>query len=389
MTPNYRIQLLESWTEVPSEAWDELVLRTPDHNPLQRHAALLALESTGSACSQTGWQNLIFLVWRGQDLLAGAHTYLKNHSWGEYVFDWAWADAYRRHGLNYYPKLLGALPFSPLPGPRLLGTDPEARWALSRALVQTCQDFDLSSAHLLFCSEEEGRFLKGQGWLLRQNVQFHWQKDRVRPETSLDDMVSRMQRHKRKNIAQERSKVRAAGVSFRILEGTDIGATDWDHVYRCYERTYELHGGQPYLTRSFFHLMESELPNHWVMFVAEHEGEPVASSLVLIDRPTRRAWGRYWGTLKQLPCLHFEACYYQPLDWCIRQGFDRFEGGAQGEHKMARGLMPVTTWSAHYLRDERFASAVADFLDRERDGIESYQAALEAHSPFRPPREIA
>jgi uncharacterized protein len=299
------------------------------------------------------------------------------------VFDWAWADAYRRHGLRYYPKGLCAVPFTPVPGSRLLAHDAAARQALARVLRELAHEGQLSSSHVLFIDDADRAALQAEGWMLREGVQFHWQQDPQHPIDGFEQLLQRLQRDKRKKIQQERRRVQEQGISFTVHEGSGIGPAQWDFFHHCYTLTYHAHGNAPYLTRDFFARMALTMPEHWLMFVAHRAGEPVATSLIAIDRPRRAAWGRYWGCTEQLPCLHFEACYYQPLAWCLEHGIQRFEGGAQGEHKMARGLLPVKTTSAHWLRDERFARAVADFLAAEGLGVGSYVNELNERNPFK------
>jgi predicted N-acyltransferase len=380
---DYHLRVDDDPDAIDGSAWDALLAAQPQPTPFLRHAYLAALHRSGSAVAQTGWAPRLLTLWRGGSLRAGAALYLKSHSWGEYVFDWAWADAYRRHGLSYYPKLLGAVPFTPVPGTRLLACDEADRQALARAVRAFAQDASLSSAQLLFVDDSDLTVLRDQGWLLREGVQFHWQRDPVQPSDSFEEFLGRLQRHKRKNILQERRRVAEAGITFTVHEGGAIDTPLWDFFHRCYERTYAEHHSTPYLTRSFFTEVARALPGHWLMFVAWREGVPLASSLIAIDPQQRVAYGRYWGCVEHVPCLHFEACYYQPLAWCIERGWERFEGGAQGEHKMARGLLPVRTWSAHWLADERFAGAVADFLAREGGAVDAYLDELGERNPFR------
>ena len=382
---NYRIQVYESPGEISPTAWDELLAQQAHPTPFMRHAYLRALHASGSACSATGWEPKFITLWTDDILQAAVAVYLKTHSYGEYVFDWAWADAHQRYGLPYYPKALAAVPFTPVPGTRLLARDTKGRKALVKGLRQWALEAGLSSAHLLFMDEDDLQALSAEGWLVREGVQFHWVQDTAQPVDSLDGLLQRMQRHKRKNIVQERRKVSEAGVSFTVHEGTAIDEGLWDFFYACYCQTYAAHHSSPYLTRDFFHRMARHMPEHWVMFVARRQGVAIAASLIAVDRARQWAWGRYWGTTEALPCLHFEACYYQPLAWCIEQGFKRFEGGAQGEHKMARGLLPVKTASAHWIRDPRFEAAIADFLAREGTGVSAYVDELRDRGPFKPP----
>ena len=379
----YRIRVHEEPDSVNAQAWDALLQRQRSPTPFMRHAWLGAMHHSDSAVPATGWSPRFLTLERGSRLAGAAAVYLKTHSYGEYVFDWAWADAYRRHGLRYYPKLLGASPFTPVPGTRLLAEDEAARHAVARALRELAHGSGLSSAHVLFVDEADRQALAANGWMIREGLQFHWQADAQQPCPDFDALLARLHRHKRKNILQERRRVREAGIDFSVHEGGQIDEELWDFFHACYVRTYEAHGSSPYLSRAFFRETARTLPGMWLMFVARRAGRPVGASLVAIDRTTGVAFGRYWGCIEQVPCLHFEACYYQPLQWCLAQGFARFEGGAQGEHKMARGLLPVRTHSAHWLRDARFADAVADFLAREGAGVQAYADELRERNPFR------
>jgi predicted N-acyltransferase len=325
---------------------------------------------------------LITLHQDGQ-LRAGCAAWRKSHSYGEYVFDWAWADAYQRHGLAYYPKLVCAVPFTPVAGSRLLARDDAARQTLLGGLRALAQADGLSSVHLLFGDEADRRAAERAGWLLRQTVQFHWQNRAERPFADFDDFLASLQRDKRKKIAQERRRVAEAGVRFEVIEGTAIDAGLWDFFHACYVRTYAAHHSTPYLTRDFFARLQRDLPQPWVLFVATLGGERIAASLLGVDAARGHAWGRYWGCTRHVPLLHFEACYYQPLAWCIARGIRCFEGGAQGEHKMARGLLPTVTHSAHWLAHPAFADAVARYLQREGAGIAEYVDELRERNPYR------
>ncbi len=363
--------------------WNALLESQSQPTPFMRHEYLQALHASASAVPGTGWAPRFITLHAGGRLQAACAVYLKSHSYGEYVFDWAWADAYRRHGLRYYPKLLAAVPFTPVPGSRLLARSEGARLHLAAALREFAQHEKLSSAHVLFVDAVDAQALQAQGWMLRDGVQFHWTQDAEHPQADFGALLARLQRDKRKKILQERRKVAEQGVSFTVHEGAAIGAAQWDFFHHCYTLTYQAHRSTPYLTRDFFHRMAQTLPAHWLMFVAHQAGAPLAASLIAIDPERRSAWGRYWGCTANVPCLHFEACYYQPLAWCLDNGYLRFEGGAQGEHKMARGLLPVKTQSAHWLRDERFASAVADFLSAEGQGVDQYVGELRERNPFK------
>ena len=378
-----RIQLVEDPSTIDAQAWDALLDAQAVPTPFMRHAYLSALHDSGSAVPDTGWANRLLCLYQGHELVGGCALYLKSHSYGEYVFDWAWADAYQRHGLHYYPKLLGAVPFTPVAGSRLLARDEPSRRVLLQVMRQLCRGNDLSSAHLLFIDEADRRAAAAEGWMLRQTVQFHWLNRPDAPYADFDDFLAGLQRDKRKKIAQERRRVAEAGVEFSVHQGEQIDRALWDFFHHCYTLTYAAHHSTPYLTRDFFARMQRDMARHWVMFVASRGGRRIACSLLAIDPDRGHAYGRYWGSTEYVPCLHFEACYYQPLRWCIAQGYARFEGGAQGEHKMARGLLPVVTHSAHWLKHPNFADAVARHLEREGAGIEAYVDELRERNPFR------
>jgi len=369
--------------DVDAAAWNALLDSQTAPTPFLRHEYLLALHESASAVPESGWTPQFITIEAAGTLVAASVLYLKSHSYGEYVFDWAWADAYRRHGLRYYPKLLGAVPFTPVPGTRLLARDDSLRDLLVRAIHQLARDSKLSSAHVLFIDDADRAAFGRAGWMLREGVQFHWTQDETTPIVDFTDLLARLQREKRKKIQQERRRVAEQGVTLTAHEGAAITEPLWDFFYRCYTLTYQAHHSTPYLTRDFFARMARTMARHWLMFVARRDGEPIAASLIAIDPERGAAWGRYWGCVEPLPNLHFEACYYQPLAWCLANGYRRFEGGAQGEHKMARGLLPVRTFSAHWLRDERFAAAVADFLASEGAGVEQYVDELRERNPFK------
>ena len=427
---DYVIRVLNSPLEVNAAEWNALLAaQSPGEpaNPFMRHEYLAALHESGSATTKTGWTPRFVTLWQDKVLAGACALYLKEHSYGEYVFDHAWANAYQQHGLEYYPKALVAVPFTPVPGARLLARTADERSMLVKALVAWCTEEDLSSLHLLFTADEDLAACEEAGLMLRHTVQFHWTDNSaptlgtgvsslppegaVPPKGGLsaerqvgyrdfDDFLMSLSQEKRKKIRQERRKVAEANITFRWSLGKDISNADWDFFYRCYERTYYEHGNAPYLSRDFFQRMQDTMPENWLLFVAEHNGDgqrrPIATSLVAVSaRPERDhagegtekqtlvAYGRYWGALARVDCLHFEACYYQPLQWCIEHGYQRFEGGAQGEHKMARALLPVKTTSAHWLAHPSFADAVERFLEREGAGIDNYMEDLERRSPFR------
>lgn len=371
---------------VPAATWDALLALHPEASPFMRHAYLAAMEDSASASPATGWTPACIVLERAGVVEAAAMVYSKDHSYGEYVFDWAWANAYQQHGLPYYPKATLAVPFTPVPGARLLARDTPARQALLAAVLDWCAGRELSSLHLLFVSPTDAQACQDAGLMLRQTVQFHWTNTPA-PYPDFEAFLASLAQEKRKKIRQERRKVAEAGVQFRWVRGPDISDADWDFFYRCYERTYLEHGNAPYLSRRFFTAMQAAMPENWLLFVAERAGKPMASSLIALSSEglgqPKVAYGRYWGALERVDYLHFEACYYQPLHWCIAHGYTRFEGGAQGEHKMARALLPVPTTSAHWLAHPAFSDAVARFLEREGQGVDQYLDHLRERSPFK------
>ena len=368
------VRLYGSLAEVPATEWNALA----GDQPFLRHEFLTALEDSGCVGARSGWEPRHLTLWRAGRLAAAAPLYRKSHSFGEYVFDWAWADAYHKAGLAYYPKLVCCVPFTPVSGRRLLAADAPARQALIEALLAQARDSGCSSLHVLFPPEEEAELLARARLQLRQGVQFHWRNPGY---GSFEDFLATLTRDKRKKIRQERRRVAEAGISFRTLTGADIGARDWEFFHRCYRRTYHAHRSTPYLNLEFFLRLGATLAPHVMLVVAERAGRPLAAALNVFTDDT--LYGRYWGALEQVPCLHFETCYYQAIEFCIARGITVFEGGAQGEHKLARGFLPVRTVSAHWLRDARFADAVARFLARESRGVEFYLDELNERNPFR------
>ncbi|MBQ5942175.1 MULTISPECIES: GNAT family N-acetyltransferase [unclassified Massilia] len=375
---NYRTHIVSSLSDVGQAEWDALVRVQEQPNPFLSYAFLHALHESGSAAPETGWQPQYIVLYEGETLAAALPLYVKGHSYGEYVFDWAWADAYQRHGLDYYPKLLSAIPFTPVSGPRLLARDAKARTALVEVLKATQSASEVSSTHILFPPGEEARQLEDAGFMLRSGVQFHWLNQGY---ASFEDFLATLEHKKRKNIRAERRKVREAGVTLRRVRGRDAQDADWVLFNRCYRNTYKAHYSTPYLNLDFFRRIGAAMPDNILLVIAEREGQPVAASLVIHDETT--LYGRYWGELEHVPCLHFEASYYQPLEFCIEQKIAVFEGGAQGEHKMARGFLPTKTWSAHWLAHPSFADAVQRFLERESGGIDEYMDELNERTPFR------
>ena len=380
---NYVIEVQGSMRNVSAQDWDALLEAQTEPTPFMRHAYLSAMEESGSASAKSGWKLQLVTLRHAMppkvgQLAGAAVLYIKPHSYGEYVFDWAWADAYQRHGLNYYPKAVSAVPFTPVPGSRLLADSSQSQSALLSAMVELAQNEDWSSLHLLFLSNDDLQVTETAGWLSRHTVQFHWHNAAYE---DFDDFLKALNQEKRKKIKQERRKVAEAGVVFKAFEGTQIQSADWDFFYQCYAQTYFEHGNAPYLNRDFFQRMQDTMPENWVLFIAEKNGQRMACSLIGLGNNV--AYGRYWGALERVDCLHFEACYYQPIAWCIDKGVARFEGGAQGEHKMARALLPVKANSAHWLAHPGFADAVEKYLEKEGHGVSAYLENLEGRSPLK------
>jgi predicted N-acyltransferase len=369
------IEIVSTLADIDPAQWNQL----SGGNPFLRYEFLHALHETGCASEKTGWAPRYLVATEKNQLTGAMPLYVKSHSRGEYVFDWAWADAYERHGLEYYPKLLSAIPFTPVTGPRILAASDAIAETLVKNVLEVARDSNASSLHCLFPPQDQASLLAGKGMMLRHGVQFHW----VNPGktvTDFDQYLALMNHTKRKKIKQERRRVREAGISFRWLEGAAITEDDWAFFARCYTRTYREHHNTPYLNADFFQRIGKTMPENLLLIVAERDGKAIAASFNVHNG--NHLYGRYWGAIEHHPMLHFEACYYQVIEFCIARGIAVFEGGAQGEHKMARGLMPVQTCSAHWLAQPQFAKAVEAFLTREKKGVEHYIDELREHAPF-------
>lgn len=375
-----RVRHHTSYAEIAAGDWNRL---TGGASPFLRHEYLHALEASGSANTATGWTPLPITVDDDTGRLLGAvPLWLKRHSFGELVYDFAWAQAYERAGLRYYPKLVAAIPFSPVTGPRLLIAPDTDRAAVARLLVDAARaaadDTRASSLHWLFTDAGDTARLETQGYLHRTGYQFHWHNSGY---ATFDDFLAGMSADKRKKLKRERRYVREAGIATEVLGGADVTSALWDRFYDFYTANILRHGGMVHLTREFFHRIGATMPESVALVVARRGAEIVGTAINLRDREA--LYGRYWGGDPGIHSLHFETCYYTPIEFCIRQGLQRFEGGAGGEHKLARGFLPVTTHSAHWLRHPQFAEAVADFLRRERHGVELYMDELNEHAPFK------
>jgi uncharacterized protein len=361
--------------DIPAADWDACAGTA---NPFVSHGFLAALEDSGSVGGRSGWQPVPVVVDGPEDRPAAvAPAYAKSHSQGEYVFDHSWADAWERAGGNYYPKLQLAAPFTPVPGPRLLLRDPAYAAPLVAAIESVVDRHDLSSAHATFVVPDQLRLFESAGWLIREGTQYHWQNHGF---GCFDDFLATLASRKRKAIRKEREAA-VEGLTIRHLAGSEIGRREWDAFWTFYQDTGSRKWGQPYLTRPFFPLLGEALGDRVLLILAERDGVPIAAALNLVGADT--LYGRYWGCTEDVPFLHFELCYYQAIDAAIARGLGTVEAGAQGEHKLARGYVPVPTWSAHYLPDAGFRRAVADFLVRERAAVAQEQAFLGTMTPFK------
>ena len=369
-----KLKIIENLSDIPAEQWDALA----ENNPFLKHAYLNALQQTSCASPQTGWQAQFITLWEDELLVGGMPLYYKSHSYGEFVFDWAWAEAYQRHGLRYYPKLVCSVPFTPATGPRLLAKSPEVRAQLVSAALQLAKETDTSSLHLLFPYESQAQEMQQQGLMLRRGVQLHWRNNGY---ADFEDYLTSMRRDKRKKINQERRKVSDAGITFKHVRGEDISEEQWAFFVRCYEHTHVQYNSPQPLNLAFFQQIGKTMPQHILLIIALREGNPIAGAINFYNHDT--LFGRSWGAIEHHPGLHFEACYYQAISFCIDNKINLFEGGAQGEHKLARGFLPSTTWSAHWLAHPQFSKAVEEFLERESGGVEQYMDELNDSSPFK------
>jgi hypothetical protein len=362
--------------EIEPDAWDALA---GDANPFLRHSFLSGLETTGCLQRGLGWTPHHLGLWRDGQIVGAAPCYEKTNSHGEFVFDHAWAHAYARYGLDYFPKLLCGVPYSPVTGPRLLSPDPAVRRALSDTLAAAAGE-DYSSAHVNFAPDTSATDF-ADAWLARIDVQYHWENREG--WSTFDDFLAAMDHKHRKNIRQERAKVQRAGVTFRILHGDEASEDDLCAIHGFYLRTFQEYGNSPALTLEFLRHLAASMPRNLVIFLAEQEHEPIAGALCLRGGDT--LYGRYWGASRTLPGLHFETCYYQGIEYCLREGLTRFEPGAQGEHKLARGFLPVLVRSRHWIADPQFAQALSAWCEDEAREVRRYVSNLLAHSPFKQP----
>jgi predicted N-acyltransferase len=379
---HFRLEIIDKLSEVSAADWNALL--SADASPFLKHEFLSTLEETTCVGANTGWQIAHLALYRSKKLIGAMPLYLKQHSYGEFVFDWSWAQAYEQQGMEYFPKALCAIPFTPVQGSRILFSPLENKILVQEQLLTGLKTLlvqnNLSSAHILFPLGEQTQTMVDQGFMLRDSVQFHWHNHQF---INFEQFLSTLTMKRRKNIRQEREKVSREGISFKHIPGQAANNEDWEFFYRCYANTYIEHHSSPYLNQDFFKLLCRRMPENLHLIVAQRGHSPIAASLLFVDATCSTVYGRYWGALEHIPCLHFETAYYQAIEYCIDQQIETFEGGAQGEHKMARGFLPTTIQSAHFIVDPQFSKAVKHFLEREQQGISAYVDELSEHSPLK------
>jgi predicted N-acyltransferase len=373
-----KLRTVESVRDIPATQWNSCA-NPLGFNPFVTHEFFLALEESRSATARTGWkaEHLVCESAKGE-FVGIAPCYVKSHSQGEYVFDHGWAEAFHRAGGHYYPKLQSSVPFTPVTGPRLFSPDSEIRGLLSKGLVSACAELRTSSAHITFLPEEDWVNADKAKWLQRQDIQFHWQNQEY---TSFDDFLASLSSAKRKNIRKERKTVREAGISFEWVTGKDLREHHWDAFFDFYMETGSRKWGSPYLTRKFFSLVNKSMAQHVLLVLARRNDRIIAGALNFIG--SEALYGRNWGANEHHDFLHFETCYYQAIDFAIQHKLTRVEAGAQGQHKLARGYLPVKTYSLHHFAHPGLSRAVGEYLAQERRAIDQDQALLAQHSPFR------
>jgi predicted N-acyltransferase len=368
------LKIIDNLADIPAAQWDELA----GNDPFLSHAYLYALQESGCATAQFGWQAQFLTLWQGGQLLGAMPLYLKMNSYGEHVFDFAWADAYHRHGLRYYPKLVCTVPFTPVTGARLLAASTEIRALLLGSALRLSTELGVSSLHCLFPDEADTLLMQQQGMMLRQDVQFHWHNPGYR---DFDAFLAEMSRDKRKHIKQERRRVKEAGVELQCVTGENATPDQWSFFAECYAHTRSQHNSPPALNADFFQRIGATMRKQTLLVIANREGRPIASALNIFTDDV--LYGRSWGAIEYHPGLHFETCYYQAIEFCIARKIKKFEGGAQGEHKLARGFMPVITRSAHWLAHPELSRAVENYLQQETSAISQYADELNERSPFK------
>ena len=375
-----KVTVHDSMSDIVPGDWNALA---NNDYPFLQHEFLHLAEETGCVSNENGWSARHLTISDGGELRAAMPLYEKSHSWGEFVFDWAWANAYDQAGLDYYPKLVSAIPFTPAPCSKLLLRDPEdadAARGLIQAAVSLAAETDCSSFHVLFPSSADLPHLDAAGLLIRKDCQFHWHNDNY---SCFDDFLATFTSVKRKKARRDRRRVREEGITFRRIRGGEIDADTWSVVYRLISRTFMLRGSMPYFNESFFRGLSEQIPDGLLVILAEIDTAPVAAA-VFFESDTR-LYGRYWGSDGHYDSLHFETCYYQGIDYCIDSGLSVFEPGTQGEHKISRGFSPQATWSAHWLAHPQFSNAIEEYLSEEGRHVDRYIDAVDSRSPYKGP----
>ncbi|QDC41401.1 N-acetyltransferase [Candidatus Methylopumilus universalis] len=369
-----RLEFQSSFKNINQKEWNDLT----KSNPFLRLEFFQSLEASKSIGEGTGWHPFPAIVIDQGSLVGASPIFLKEHSYGEYVFDWSWAEAYQKYGKNYYPKIASCIPFTPATGPRIFGLDLSIKKNIVVQIEKLAYENKMSSSHILFCNESEKDVFGDPKWMLREGVQFKWFNKNY---NNFPEFLSQLSHDKRKKIKQERKKIYDLGLKIKKIKGTEISESDLDFFYACYCNTYQDHHSHPYLTRIFFSLIKESMPENLLLILAYEGDLPVAASFFFYD--DKNLYGRYWGSKSFYPGLHFELSYYQGQEFCIENRIVSFEGGAQGEHKLARGFEPFNTFSFHRIFDEKFELAIKDFLRREKTGIDQYTNELNERAPYK------
>ena len=369
-----RLEFQSSFKNINQKEWNDLT----KSNPFLRLEFFQSLEASKSIGEGTGWHPFPAIVIDQGSLVGASPIFLKEHSYGEYVFDWSWAEAYQKYGKNYYPKIASCIPFTPATGPRIFGLDLSIKKNIVAQIEELAYENKMSSSHILFCNESEQDIFADTKWMLREGVQFKWFNKNY---NNFAEFLSQLSHDKRKKIKQERKKIHDLGLKIKKIKGPEISESDLDFFYACYCNTYQDHHSHPYLTRIFFSLIKESMPENLLLILAYEGDLPVAASFFIYD--DKNLYGRYWGSKSFYPGLHFELSYYQGQEFCIENRIVSFEGGAQGEHKLARGFEPFNTFSFHRIFDEKFELAIKDFLRREKTGIDQYTNELNERAPYK------
>ncbi len=369
-----RIEFQSSFKNINQREWNDLT----KSNPFLKLEFFQSLEASNSIGESTGWYPFPAIVTHEGRIIGASPIFLKQHSYGEYVFDWSWAEAYQKYGESYYPKIVSCIPFTPVSGPRVFGSDASIKKNIVEQIEELAYGNKMSSSHILFCGESEADIYQDTKWMPREGVQFKWLNKNYK---NFEEFLSQLSHDKRKKIKQERKKIQDLGLKIKKVKGTEIIESDLDFFYTCYCNTYQEHHSNPYLTRNFFSLIRESMPEN-ILLILAYEGDiAIAGSFFIYD--DKNLYGRYWGSKSFYAGLHFELSYYQGQEFCIENGIAVFEGGAQGEHKLARGFEPFNTFSYHRIFDEKFEHAIKDFLRREKSGIDQYTNELNERAPYK------